>query len=146
MDVGGAVQVCSSLAMYVAAGIMPVTSILSMFSSQRLLPLQSFPLFERANLIHFTMTSLQYLEAKTTKKTVQLMFEAQKASQPIETKVTRPHIPPLNEQICLWVLSCPCGQTCHLAMPSHGDMIGFWQLCRPSSGVQHEQGAVKSTC
>lgn len=78
------------MASYVAMGVLPVTAILDTLSSHRLSAFSSFPCLQAPLLHHLIIGSIQSLEEITTVKTVKLLFEAQEARYPEETKVHPP--------------------------------------------------------
>lgn len=77
----------ASLAAAVATGILPVTAVLEAFEPRRLEAFSSFPLLTRCHLHLLVFTTISNLERLLTVKTVQLMFEAQEACHPKDTKV-----------------------------------------------------------
>lgn len=88
-------QLSRVLAVLVASGIMPIISLLDIFSPRWLAAFRKFPYF--GHLRHLTLESLYHLEAKITKKTVQLLFEAAAACSPMESEVsTRSRVHLLN--------------------------------------------------
>ena len=86
-DAAAVMQVVDTMATYVAIGVLPVTAVLETFSVHRLSAFSSFPLLSTQYLNHLVLASIKRLEELTTPKTVKLLFEAQEACHPKNTKV-----------------------------------------------------------